>query len=68
MCCEQVLVDVGEPAVGLGGGERLAVGADRRGEVGRIDHRQRLARLDLLARATSSRDTGPENGASTLVA
>ena len=46
---EQILVQVGQPAVGLGGGERLAIGADGRRKVGRIHRRQRLAFLDLVA-------------------
>ena len=40
---DQILVQIGKPAVGLGGGERLVIGADRRREIGRIDDRQRLA-------------------------
>ena len=39
---DQILVQVGKPAVGLGGGERLAIGADGRRKVGRIHLRQRV--------------------------
>jgi len=31
---DKILIQVGEPAVGLGGGERLAISADGRREVG----------------------------------
>ena len=46
---QQILVQVGKAAVGLGGGERLAIGADGRGKIGRIHRRQRIAFLDLVA-------------------
>ena len=66
---DEILVQVGQPAVGPRGGERLAVGADGRREVGRIHRRPAdLPCLDLSPGETSSRVTGPENGASTLVA
>ncbi len=62
-CCDQILVQVGQPAGGLRGGERLAVGADGRGKVGRIHDGQRLAFLDLSpsepAAATPGRRTAP---------
>ncbi len=65
---DEILVHVGKPAGGLRGGEGLAIGADGRRKVGRIHQRQRFACFDLSPGETSSRDTGPEKGASTLVA
>ena len=46
---QQILVQVGKPAVGLRGGERLLISADGRRKIGRIHRRQRIALLDPLA-------------------
>ena len=56
---EQILVRIGQPAVGLGGGERLAIGADGGGEVGRIHRRQRIPLLTWSPR----RDQQPRHRA-----